>query len=445
MWYYVGIRGNEQHVVYVSVENNTTCAFRSDGAVVPRPFPCTPTYTPELHFEDTILIYDGTTGGVEAVVGKSRAIIFASANLMNCKSVAKVVAAHLTFVSPSFNEFSRAYQLFQSHEMHYEGVKVDHLWYFEHSGTSLRNMLKNPEYVLSSLTVAAHCVKLDNLRSSSLGKVDNDTPSSLFVTFLKSENLQYLLETPVEMAQLDFKEVFQKMLNSSVQDIANLKKAYVFGNVEWNICSEYVYDLIQKYSEDKIEDFNARFVEVSGKSATLGAMRGNMFQTRLPKVFGRQGCSYEVRTLKHSKSQRNEAATVQNATFQVENLTYLKTTDVNEILRTCLDPKTLYVINGQLPAFDMFIPPNVFIQITCVRTTRHPINFDAAVKICEHCAANNCRALFLFAVPRDTFELWKYSQPFSAEHLSCVYDNLDPVCKTAVERLDQYTLCIVNL
>lgn len=133
--------------------------------------------------------------------------------------------------------------------------------------------------------------------------------------------------------------------------------------------------------------------------------------------------------------------------FPPRKLVQGKSTDVQTVLSTCIDLGTLHDISGSLPAFDHFAPPNNFIQSTSVRKPPHRIEFEAAKMICAHCAALGLTAEFYFAVPNDTFELWKLPQPFAisdenGKKRQRSIGKLGEVDRAAVDNLRQSVLSI---
>jgi hypothetical protein len=289
------------------------------------------------------------------------------------------------------------------------------------------------------LQVAVRALNIDNILSMTRGAVSSDlargggAPTSLFTTSVNPSHMKLLVklaeaaereeeaaltaegeaglegrEGTVAAGAGEMEEEAEGMEEEAVLPMRRRRElliVYVKSSIVWRISTEYIFDLLRRKAGDSVGQFVQRFVTAAKESATLGVARGNTLQIAAPDLLA------EGKALP-SRDWRTRA----EGTYpfgRKRNVVQVHWKTVEEVLKNCTDENAVYVINGSLPGFDIYLPPNIFVQSTSVITARHPINFEAAAQVCAHCDAKGQPAEFLFLVPADTFHLWRNPQSFA--------------------------------
>lgn len=364
-------------------------------------FPASIMTVPELISADTVYIHDSMAHCREEMAKcAAKKIVWSSANSSNYAQTARDMVI-LCFPTPNKEELARACELFGR-------MDVDVQWCFAHSGGSLRNALKlRKEDVKQKLTKAAQEVKLDNIIKLVKGQVDpgivygRDAPTGLFTTQVSADHLANLPE-----AQDD--EEYKTCRPTTDVAMDALTDAYRDTNVQWLLCSEYVFDLVRNFSGDEIQNFNQRFLELTRKNPTLGGARGNSFQIYAPKILA------AGKTLPCRQLILGNVADETLMKFDESRLETFTSTDLKQVLSSCVTEGVLFDICGSLAGIDgLKRIPTAFLQYTSLRKPPHLIDYEAAVLLCEDCKTRNEFADLYFVVPSDTFALWKRPQSFA--------------------------------
>ena len=434
LWYFVA---REPHdVVFESVSTRLVWIFRKDGTVGTAMHPANASTVPELNRRETIYLFDSAAGSVHDMCDCAAQKAMWSCVDANYRQSQKLLTP-LVYITPNKLELQRACEIFGRGRGTPKEVDVE--WHFDHSGGALRPPFKSYQTAtLGRLEVSARQLNLDDIPrsiNSALLSGGGD-PTSLFSTFIAAKHLEAL---PQPEDGEDYSTCEPK--NATAKKA--LMCAYMRNTVQWHICSEYVFELLKTNGGRHIQDWNKQFFEVARGNSTLGVTRGNSFQIYLPRFLAGGAADLRCRAL--SSDPAAVAETV--VQFPSRALVKVTATDVQTVLSTCTDPDTLYSISGSWPAFDHFVPPNCFIQTASARQPSHPIDFEAAKLLCAHCAALGLDAVFYFAVPNDSFELWKRPQPFAihdahGKERKLVFSKLAVSDQMAVENLRQSVLSI---
>lgn len=439
LWYFVA--RDPHDIVFESVSTKLVWIFRKNGTVGTALHPATAFAVPELDMRDTIYIFDSAAGSAHEICDcAAQKAMWSSANTANYRQSQKLLTP-LVFITPNKSELQRACEVLGRGRGTPDEVDVQ--WYFDHTGGALRPPFKsNQTETLNRLEVWSRQVKLDNILTiveavNSAVASGGDAPTSLFSTLIAPKHLQALPQ-PADG------EEYSSCEPKDPAALHALMCAYMRNAVQWRICSEFVFGLLRTNAGDQIHDWNKRFLEVVRGNPILGVARGNSFQIHVPRFLAGGVTGLTCRVL---SSDPGAAATETVVDFPLRSLVQVKSTDVQAVLSMCADPGTLYDISGSLPAFDHFVPPNIFIQATSVRKPPHLIEFEAARLLCAHCAGLGMVADFYFAVPDDTFALWRYPQSFAisdenGRRRQRLFSKLEELDGAAVGNLRQSVLSI---
>ena len=242
-------------VVFESVPTNTVWIFRKDGSVGSADFPTNAGKVPELQSPETVYIFDSMSGSTHEICHcAAKRIMFASYG-----STYKQAGRELTklgFTTPSKQEMERASEVLGRGRGSEKAVDVE--WYFNHSGGALRPAFNlSPQDTKNSLVACSKLVKLDNI----LSIVGDDIPvsvcaaiaarTSLFSTVVATKHLKDLLDA-VE------NEDYQSCEPKDHATLEALWDAYRVDNMQWQICSEFVFELLRENAGDKAQQFQAQ-------------------------------------------------------------------------------------------------------------------------------------------------------------------------------------------
>jgi hypothetical protein len=414
-------------VVYENVHARQTWVFHPDPAKSRRAtYPADKTDIPELDIHTTVYIYDckaGVEGPNEPVQCAAKKAVFSSANTGTHKQTMRDLLC-LCYITPSQDELFRAAEIFDRRDVNVRRS-------FSKYGGSMRLLFNMPEdhaaVYMSNFCDAVNTGNIDKLISvaveSNITHADS-VPRALFSTFLK----------PGALEQVKQDENGDDIQPTRDTEMAALTQAYVSTNVVWRIATDDIFNKLRLRASDSIEEFLARFVAASKNNPVVGVTRGNSLQILAPKRLANGG-EFRVRKLSNSGQEM-----VSKLTLSKRALVWRNYDRVEEVLLRCTDPTVFYAMNGKLPAFDAYVPPNVFFQMTSVSAPRHNVVFDAAALICAHCRAKKLPAIFIFAVPDDLFPLWKRLQSFACGRVQASYDKLSMQQKTKVNGFVQYVL-----
>jgi hypothetical protein len=203
------------------------------------------------------------------------------------------------------------------------------------------------EELLQELKKTAEEVHVDNIIKIVKGHIISGV-TGLFTTQVSRKYLENLPETKDDEAYWTCQPTTDDALNA-------LKDAYRDINVQWLVCTEYVFDLLRRCAGDHIQDFNQRFLQVTSNNSMLGVARGNSFQIYAPKILA-EGRSLPCRKLENG-------AVETQMVFAPSKLVKLRSTDVRQVMKSCVDEGTLYDICGSLAGIDGLkrtVPNRVF-------------------------------------------------------------------------------------
>lgn len=421
---------------------------------------------PELENPATVHVFDSKSGacGYEPSISVCRTIMFSSANASSYRQRERSFAT-VVYPSPSLHEMLAAADVFGLNPADVQRKYVKF-------GGSMRWVFGMTERMAEArLQQAVRALNIDDILSITQGAVSSDVtrssgaPTALFTASVKPAHMKLLVklaeaaEREEEAAPaaegeagLEGKEWTvsaggeQKTGAGEAEEVeeaavlpmrrrGELLIVYEESSIVWRISTEYIFDLLRRSAGDSIGKFVRRFVTAAKESATLGVARGNTLQVAAPDLLaeGKALPSRDLRTRAEGKYPFGHK----------RNVVLVQWKTVEEVLKNCKDENTVYVINGSLPGFDIYLPPNIFVQSTSVITARHPINLEAAAQICAHCDAKGQPTEFLFLVPADTFHLWRNPQSFAyTPHKQLRLAGLALADQERVKSLHQSVLCL---
>jgi hypothetical protein len=345
-----------------------------------------------------VYIHDTKAGGQEhepCGCAVARLILVSSANSNSAKQSDKSLT-RLVYTSPSLHELLRAAEILGKPD-------VDVRRLYNKFGGSMRLMFDTPESDADFfIERCASTFKVDNLVSVVSGDVPAHItsgvgPTALFSTFLTREAELAVFEM-TEDENGDYREP------TDTGELDRLRDAYM-REVEWRISTDEVFEKLKMKASDQIQDWNERFIFLAATNPIIGVSRGNCFQICAPDLLCKGG-NFKTRKLPNDKD------ILENFPLPKTVKEVVKFNSVEQVLRDCTNENTMYSICGSLPAFDLYKPPNVFVQVASRISPKHNINFEAAVLINAHCLAKGIDAIFLFAVPSNTFDIWLKCQSF---------------------------------
>eukprot|EP01039_Chlorochromonas_danica_P011506 gene11506-12881_t len=384
-------------VIYENVLNKEVWVYGPGGISRACPYPANGDI-PEMKVRANVYIHDTKAGGQgEDPCGSAvaRLILVSSANSTSAKQSARSLT-RLVYTTPSLHELLRAAEILGKPE-------VDVRRLYNRFGGSMRLMFDTPETEAEDfIDRCASTLQVDNLVSVVTGNVPAHIttgvgPTALFSTFLTRE-----AELDVFNMTEDEDGNYREPTDGTELD--RLRDAYM-KKVEWRISTDEVFEMMKVKAGDHIQEWNQRFIALAATNPVIGVSRGNCFQICAPTVLSKGGI-FKTRKLPNGKD------VCEDFHLPVTVKKNVSCNSVAQVLRDCINEDTLYSICGSLPAFDLYKPPNVFVQVVSRIRPKHNINFEAAVLINAHCVAKGLDAIFLFAVPSNTFDIWLRCQSF---------------------------------
>ena len=341
-------------VVFESAAQKTMWVFSRTGS---RTFFAADGTCEELRSKSTIHIFDAKAGGREPVQSKARLILLSSTNDTSYKQTAREKVMVMGYPSTTEHEFYGYAKVL--------GVDNQKLALIsDKCGTGkVRSLVVSESDALGYLETALRRMKIDNfieyMSDSSPAEIegmDRVNPSTLFDLFPST------MEYPKD----------QSIGSKSKPDSMNeLYFRYLFRYCNRTICSYYVTRSMIAKHQKQIQSLVADFYSTIGKSGwhkTVGPVLGVLFENVAPYFIAEQGLQCDS----FESSDR---------VFEIpRNLKVVneEVTDVLDVLKTMTDETKLYSFGKNMPGFDAFIPPNIFIQFASSIQDDgfHPLNFD---------------------------------------------------------------------
>lgn len=208
----------------------------------------------------------------------------------------------------------------------------------------------------------------------------------------------------------------------------NIKKPslldrYSFGEAGWTILSKSVQDAIITKYQSRAEEFLAKIVVSAGQTRSLeilGVGVGRIFEILTPGLISSHGLAIDnfregdVTMIGGNLMSLPAGFTVQECDVN---------SDINYILTAYTDPKVIYSFCGNQAAFDYFIPPNNFLQLTGTLTEkgRHTLSLSTVRTICEVLQKSGLQANFITTIKFGEENKWnKIPQSFVVDDAEVV-------------------------
>lgn len=320
-----------------------------------------------LNSVDTLYIYDGITGMVSPpLLSSCKAAILTSPNINAYKQAEREGCIRIAVPSWSLDELLAVRDYFDSSEVDVERK-------YKKFGGSMRYVFGLDE------TVG------DDAIASAVARFDpdklNDYVEGTTQRAMASEG------NPSVLFCIDAK-------TSSPSD--KLLDTYKYSNAQWRFVNDDVAQQVYQRHKDHVEKWACKCVYMLSPSA-LGPVAGKLLETVIGPHVARGG-AFKVRKLNPSGTRRaNQQATAEEI-WKERKVEYKRGVQtIEQLLSQCTDEDTVYCMMGTFPAFDMFIPPNVFLQVT--RNAEHTIHYETAVKATKWLEEKGMKLEYYIAAP----------------------------------------------
>jgi hypothetical protein len=341
-------------VVFESVPQNAMWVFSRTGS---RRFFTADGTCEELLSKSTIHIFDAKAGGREPVESHARLLLLSSTNDTSYKQTARGNVMTMGYPSTTEHEFYAYAKVL--------GVDDQKLALIsDKCGTGkVRPLVVSESDALGYLESALKFMKMDNFIAymsdyspAEIQRLDRVNPSTLFDLFPST------MEYPKD----------HRVGSKSKPDSMNeLYFRYLFRYCNRAICSYYVTRSMIANHRKQIQSLVVNFYSTIGQTGfhkSIGPVLGVLFENVAPYFIAEQG-------LQCDSFESSDIVLEIPPNLKVVNE---EVTGVLDVLKTMTDETNLYSFGKNMPGFDAFIPPNIFIQFASSIQDDgfHPLNFD---------------------------------------------------------------------
>jgi hypothetical protein len=367
-----------QNIAWIFPENGTPCRlvqlFINTATI------------PELKDPTAFYIYDAKAGNEEPVYSSAKLILFSSTNELSYKQTQRRAGAvKLLYPSLSQEEFD-----FYASQLKVDVTRANQIKQIIGHG-KIRSLSTSPD-------------ELEYLVNAALARFDYQN----ILVYASSQNT---FVRPGETGAANPAILLDAYVREENLEKTNLLERYRFGKARWIILSESVRDSIINKYQSQAEEFLAKVVVSAGQTRTLeilGAPVGRIFEILTPGLILSRGLTIE-KFLKGEDIMIGGNLESLPAGYTEQKCDQIE--DINYILDTYTNPDVLYSFCGTQKAFDYFIPPNNFLQLTGTLTDRgqHTLLLTTVRKICQELQKRGLVANFITTIKAGEQSKWNKS------------------------------------